>query len=160
MTRNVEIGKTLSEFCLISGDWGALGIPNLAEMSVEMLLNAARCQGYSFFGLWVIKGKQAWDKITPSLHKHTQIRVKSSCLFALVIRIQPNYYFVESVQKELERLKTYFFWLSLPTLLEFYLRIQTFVIFFNYRFQKKQISTPKIWCVPTSDEKSNSTSWV
>ena len=32
--------------------------------------------------------------------------IKNSCMFALVFRIQPSYYFVESVQKELERLET------------------------------------------------------
>ena len=32
--------------------------------------------------------------------------VESTCLFADLFRIQPSYYFVESVQKELERLET------------------------------------------------------
>ena len=30
LTRNPEIGNSPSEFCPISGDWGKLGIPNLA----------------------------------------------------------------------------------------------------------------------------------
>ena len=34
LTRNPEIGKTLSEFCPIPGNWGKLGIPNLAQMSL------------------------------------------------------------------------------------------------------------------------------
>ena len=34
---------------------------------------------------------------------------QSSCLFVLVFRIQPSCCFVESVQKEWERLETYFF---------------------------------------------------
>ena len=38
----------------------------------EMLLNAAKCQGYSFYRFWVIKGKPTGGKITP-----TQIRVKA-----------------------------------------------------------------------------------
>ena len=37
-----------------------------------MLLDAAKCQGYSFYGFWVIKEKPTGEgKITP-----TQIRVK------------------------------------------------------------------------------------
>ena len=38
-----------------------------ANVSNEMLLNAAKCQGYSFYRFWVIKGKPTWP---------TQIRVK------------------------------------------------------------------------------------
>ena len=45
-----------SESCSISEDWGELGISNLAWMS-WMLLNAAKCQGYSFYCIWVIKVK-------------------------------------------------------------------------------------------------------
>ena len=44
LIRNPEIGNTPFEFCLISGDWGELGIPNLARMSLMkcfwMLKNA------------------------------------------------------------------------------------------------------------------------
>ena len=29
-----------------------------------MLLNAAKCQGYSFYGFWIIKGKPTGGKIT------------------------------------------------------------------------------------------------
>ena len=29
----------------------------MAQMSNKMLLNAAECQGYSFYPFWVIKGK-------------------------------------------------------------------------------------------------------
>ena len=39
------------------------------DVSNEMLLNAAKCQDYSFYRCWVIKGKPTWkgggDKITP-----------------------------------------------------------------------------------------------
>ena len=39
-----------SELCPLSGDWGELEIPNFARMSLyEMLLNAAKCEGYSFY---------------------------------------------------------------------------------------------------------------
>ena len=34
LTRNPGIGNTLSEFCAISGDWGKLEIPNLAQTSL------------------------------------------------------------------------------------------------------------------------------
>ena len=46
-----------SEFCLISKDWGESEIPNLVQN--EMLLNASKCQGFSFYCFWVIKGKSA-----------------------------------------------------------------------------------------------------
>ena len=43
-----------------------------------MLLNAAKCQGYSFYRFWVIKGKQKGgvgvEKLPLSLP--TQIRIK------------------------------------------------------------------------------------
>ena len=48
-----------SNFCKISGEWRVLGIPNLPQMSLMKLLNAAKCQGYSFYRFWVIKGKPA-----------------------------------------------------------------------------------------------------
>ena len=48
----------LSRFCWISGDWGKLGIPNLARKFLIkyywMMQNAA---AYCFYRLWVIKGK-------------------------------------------------------------------------------------------------------
>ena len=36
-----------SELCPISGDWGKLGMPNLAQISNKKLLNAAKCQSYT-----------------------------------------------------------------------------------------------------------------
>ena len=63
----------LSEFCLISRDWGELGIPNLARMSLnKILLNAAKRQGYISYRFWVIKGKPIGGKIT---HKHTHTHI-------------------------------------------------------------------------------------
>ena len=41
----------LSEFSPISGDWGKLGIPNLAQMtnvSNKKVLDAAKYQGYYY----------------------------------------------------------------------------------------------------------------
>ena len=68
LTRNPETGNTLF--------WDKLGIPNLARIvSNKMLLNAAKCQGCSFYRFWVIKGKPTEvGKITPT---PTQIRVKT-----------------------------------------------------------------------------------
>ena len=40
-----------------------------------MLLNAAKCQGYSFYHFWVIKAKPTRVKIIPP--PPTQIRVKT-----------------------------------------------------------------------------------
>ena len=36
-----------------------------------MLPYAAKCQGYSFYRFWVIKGKQTGDKIHTHTHSHT-----------------------------------------------------------------------------------------
>ena len=45
-----------SEFCPISGDWDKLGERNMLRMSlIKKLLNAAKCQNYSFYRFWVIK---------------------------------------------------------------------------------------------------------
>ena len=48
-----------------------------------MLLNAAKCQGYSFYRFWVVKGKPKGGKITPPphTHTHTQIRVKEQQMY-------------------------------------------------------------------------------
>ena len=63
-----------SEFCPISGDWDKLGIPNLARIfSNEILLNAPKCQGYSFYHFWIIKGKPTGGGV--KLPSTTQIRV-------------------------------------------------------------------------------------
>ena len=50
LTGTAEIRNTPSLFCPISGDWGKLGIPNLARMSVikNVILNAVKCHSYSF----------------------------------------------------------------------------------------------------------------
>ena len=67
-----------SEFCPISGEWDELGIPYLARVSV-MLMNAAKCQVYSFYRFWVIKrkptrgGEGGGNSLPP-----TQIRVKKT----------------------------------------------------------------------------------
>ena len=35
------------------------------DVSIEMLLNTAKCEGYSFYHFWVNKGKPTGGKITP-----------------------------------------------------------------------------------------------
>ena len=45
-----------SEFFPISRDWGEFGLPNLTRTSDKMLMNAAKCQGYSFYCFLFIKG--------------------------------------------------------------------------------------------------------
>ena len=68
MTRNPEIGNTPV--------WAFLNIWRLGQVrdtkfgtnvSNKMLLNAAKCQGYKFYRIWVIKGKPTGGrgKITP-----------------------------------------------------------------------------------------------
>ena len=57
LTGNSEIRKT-SGFCPISGDWGRVrDTKSGTNVSNKMLVNAAKCQGYSFYLFWVIKEK-------------------------------------------------------------------------------------------------------
>ena len=74
LIRNLEIGNTSA--------WTLPNIWRLAQVrdtnfdtniSNKMLLNAAKCQGYSFYLFWVIKGNQAGVKLLPL---PTHIRVK------------------------------------------------------------------------------------
>ena len=57
-----------SDFYSISGDWGEQGIPSL--VSNKVLLNAAKCQGYSFYRFWVIKGKPTGEVNLPNPSTH------------------------------------------------------------------------------------------
>ena len=61
-----KLETPLSKFFPISGDWGELEIPNLAQLSLMNVksLDVAKCQGYSFYRFWVIKGKSTGSKIT------------------------------------------------------------------------------------------------
>ena len=58
LTRNTEIGNT--PFWVLPNIW-RLGQARDTKfgknVSNKMLLNAAKCQGYSFYGFWVIIGK-------------------------------------------------------------------------------------------------------
>ena len=65
--RNSEIPP--SEFCLISGDWGKLRILNFLRISTnKMLLNAAKCQGYSLYRFWVLEEKPTVGVNLPPPH--------------------------------------------------------------------------------------------
>ena len=77
LTRNPEIGNTL--VCVLPNIWRLGRVRDTKfgmNVSKKMLLNAAKCQGYSFYRFWVIKGKpKGRVKLSPS--PHTQIRVKT-----------------------------------------------------------------------------------
>ena len=105
----------------------------------------------------LLNGKQPWWSL-----------VKSSCLFALVFRIQPSYYFVEKGKRNfpllLKRNKKDFFafitdfaWIlsTLKNLFCYHLQLQIW-------FQIKQINTSEISCVTTSDKTATFTftSWA
>ena len=71
----------LSEFYLISGDWGKIWIPNLAEiylMKCYWMLQNARVAAFAISELF--RENQQGGKITPSL---PQIRVKLKIISAL-----------------------------------------------------------------------------
>ena len=66
LTRNLEIGIPPPEFCPNSGDWGELGIPHSARMSLikcYWMLQNVRVN--SFYRFWVIKGKPTWGEGNP-----------------------------------------------------------------------------------------------
>ena len=75
LTRNLDIGKTPVWIYPVSGDWGKLGIPNIARLflinSYGMLQNPGLLQLLRF---WVIKGKLKKGVKLPL----TQIRVKNN----------------------------------------------------------------------------------
>ena len=50
LTRNLGIRNTPAEFCPISGGLGQVGDTKFGRnVPKKMLLNAAKCQGYSFY---------------------------------------------------------------------------------------------------------------
>ena len=58
LTRNPEIGKT--HVWVLPNTWRLGQVMDTkfgTNVSNRMLLNAAKCQGYSFYRFWVIKGK-------------------------------------------------------------------------------------------------------
>ena len=61
LTRNPEIRNTL--VWLLPNIWRLRWVMDTKfgmNVSNRMLLNAAKCQGYSFYRFWVIKGKPTW----------------------------------------------------------------------------------------------------
>ena len=69
LTRNPEIGNT--PVWVLPNIWRLEGVRDTkfgTNVSNEMLLNAAKCQGYSFYHFWVIKVKPTGGlKLSPSL---------------------------------------------------------------------------------------------
>ena len=58
LTRNPEIGNT--PVCVLPNNWSLGRVRDTkfsTSVSNKMLLNAANLKGYSFYRLWVIKGK-------------------------------------------------------------------------------------------------------
>ena len=81
MTRNAEIKKTLFEFCPKSGDWGKLGIPNLARMCLikcYWMLQNVRVTAFTVSEL-LRENQQREENLSPPLPPLTpQIGVKRS----------------------------------------------------------------------------------
>ena len=84
LTRNPGIGNT--PVWILPNIWrlGQLRDKFGTNVSNKKLLNAAKCQGYSSYHFWVIKGKPTGDKITapPSI---TQISIKCNILDCCII---------------------------------------------------------------------------
>ena len=75
LTRNLEIRNT--PVWVLPNIWRLGGVRDTkfgTNVSNEMLLKAAKCQGYSFYRFWVIKGKPTRGSKLP--HSPIQIRVK------------------------------------------------------------------------------------
>ena len=78
LTRNLEIWNNL--IWVLPNVWRLLRVMDTkfgTNVSNRMLLNAAKFQGYSFYRLWVIKGKPTGGKLLPP-PSLTQIRVKQA----------------------------------------------------------------------------------
>ena len=59
LTRNLEIGIT--PICVLPNIWSLKQVRDTkfdTNVSNKILLNAAKCQGYSFYRFWVIMGKK------------------------------------------------------------------------------------------------------
>ena len=67
LTRNPESGNTT--IWVLPNIWRLEKVRDTkfgTNVSNEMLLNPAKCQGYSVYRFWVIKGKLTGRKITPT----------------------------------------------------------------------------------------------
>ena len=67
LTRNPEIGNTLVWVLLNMWRLGRFRETGFGtDVFNEMLLNAAKCQGYSFYSVWVIKGNKPGGTTHPN----------------------------------------------------------------------------------------------
>ena len=74
LTTNPEIEHTPTEFCLLSGDWGELGIPNLARMSLikrYRMLQNVRVTAFTVSELLRENQQGEGGKITPYPQTHS-----------------------------------------------------------------------------------------
>ena len=65
-TRNQETGNTPT--WVLPNIWRLEQVRDTkfgTKVSIKMLLNATKCQGYRFYCFWVFKGKPTEGKITP-----------------------------------------------------------------------------------------------
>ena len=88
LTGNPESEIPSSEFCPISGDWGELGIPNLARMSLikcYWMLQNSRVTAFTVLEL-LRENQLGGGKITPPPHP-TQIRVNRNPVVSIGIPI-------------------------------------------------------------------------
>ena len=86
LNRNQEIGNT--PVWVFPNIWRLGQVRNTkfgTNISYNMLLNTAKCQGYSFYCFLVIKGKPTGGKIPPP--STTQIRVKKHTNIQFFIKL-------------------------------------------------------------------------
>ena len=92
LTRNWEIGNTPA--CVLPNILRLGRVRNTKfcmNVSNEMLLNAAKCQDYSFYRFWVIKRKPTGLGWEGSNFKPTQVRVNVFIVDLTLIRCLPNW---------------------------------------------------------------------
>ena len=91
LPKNPEIGNTL--VWLLSNIW-RLGQVRDTKLGTnvfkEKLLNAAKCQGYSYYGFWVIKEKLTGGKIIPT----PRLGLNSFLIFASLVTSLPNLFII------------------------------------------------------------------
>ena len=100
LTRNLENGNTPFEFCPISGDWGELGVPNLARTSpikCYWILQSARVTPFTVSEL--LRKNQQGVKLLPSPPRLGLIGIVSKDFYSwrhghVAIRYQTKMYTV------------------------------------------------------------------
>ena len=91
LTRNPELGNT--PVWVLPNIWrlGQLGDTKFGtNISNKILLNAAKCQGHSFYRFWVIKGKPTGMGVKLPLPPLTQIMVKYTFQNTATTHIKEN----------------------------------------------------------------------